>query len=144
LARFGIVGAIAYVVDAGGYNLLVYGPGHLMAAIPVRAGAVSWAASVLVAWLGSRYWTFARRRGASKRRELLLFVLVNLAGLAVTTVCLYVSRWVLNFDGAFADNLSRNIIGVGLGTILRYVLYKTVVFRGSDSQTPADQVLAGR
>jgi putative flippase GtrA len=107
-----------------------------MASIPVRAGIVSWAASVLVAWLGNRYWTFASSRSASKNRELALFVLVNIAGLGFTTVCLYVSRWVLGFDGPVADNLSRNIIGVGLGTVLRYVLYKSLVFRGRGRPAP--------
>jgi putative flippase GtrA len=138
LAKFGAVGAVAYVVDVGGYNLLVFGPGHVMAGIPVRAGIVSWAASVVVAWLGNRYWTFSQTRRESINRELVLFVLANVAGLGFTTICLYVSRWVLHFDSALADNLSRNIIGIALGTIVRYILYKKVVFTGSRPAAPPE------
>jgi putative flippase GtrA len=137
LARFGTVGAVAFVVDVGGYNLLVFGPWHPLASIPVRAGIVCWAVSVLVAWLGNRYWTFAAHRNAAKGLEATLFVLVNIAGLGFTSAALYVSRWMLHLDSALADNISRNVIGIGLGTIFRYFLYKFVVFRARPARTPS-------
>jgi putative flippase GtrA len=129
LVKFGTVGAVAYVVDAGGYNLLVYGPGHLMASSPVRAGLITSAVAIFVAWLGNRYWTFSATKNQGKTAELAMFVLVNLVGMAITAASLYVSRWVLGFDSVFADNVSRNFIGIGLGTVFRYFAYKFLVFR---------------
>ncbi|MDR1152427.1 MAG: GtrA family protein [Bifidobacteriaceae bacterium] len=129
LATFGAVGGVAYIVDAGGYNLLVYGPGHLMASSPVRASLVCGAVSILVAWLGNRYLTFAATRNKAKTKELIMFVLVNLVGIMIAAGCLYISRWILGYHSLFADNLSRNIIGVGLGTIFRYLCYKFIIFK---------------
>ncbi|MDR1295302.1 MAG: GtrA family protein [Bifidobacteriaceae bacterium] len=128
LVTFGAVGGVAYLVDAGGYNLLIHGPGHLLAASPVRASLLCGTVSILVAWVGNRYLTFAASRSKAKTRELIMFVLVNIVGIMIASGCLYFSRWILGFDSLFADNLSRNIIGVGLGTIFRYFCYKFIVF----------------
>jgi putative flippase GtrA len=130
LAKFGTIGAAAYVVDAGGFNLLTIGPGHLMAAEPVRASLISGAVSILVAWIGNRYWTFSANRNERKTKELIQFVLVNIGGVLIASACLYISRWILDFHSVLSDNLARNIIGVGLGTIFRYLCYKLWVFTG--------------
>jgi putative flippase GtrA len=105
-----------------------------MAAAPARASLLCGAVSILVAWAGNRYWTFASSRAERKLRELALFVLVNIGGILISTGCLYVSRWILGLDSPLADNLSRNIIGIGLGTIFRYLCYKLIVFRARPGQ----------
>ncbi|MDR3201858.1 MAG: GtrA family protein [Bifidobacteriaceae bacterium] len=138
LARFGAVGAIAYVVDAGGYNLLVFGPGQPFAAHPVTAKVLTGVVSTLVAWVGSRYWTFAGKRSDAIGREFAFFILVNVIGVAIAAGCLWVSRWVLDFHTAFADNVAGNFIGVGLGSIFRYISYRYVVFTG-DGPAGKDQ-----
>lgn len=118
------------MVDAGGNNFLVHGPGTLMADQPVRAGLISGALSIFVAWIGNRYWAFSATRNERKAAELFQFVLVNIGGVLIASACLFVSRWVLDYDSLLADNLSRNVIGVGLGTIFRYCCYKFLVFKG--------------
>ncbi|MDO4606737.1 MAG: GtrA family protein [Bowdeniella nasicola] len=128
LIQFGAVGAIAYVVDTGLFNILVYGPGHIMATHPVGAKVISAVVATLVAWVGNRYWTFRHARRSTARWELAMFLLVNLGGIAVAAGCLGFSRYVLNLSGPVADNIAGNIIGVGLGTIFRYLCYRYVVF----------------
>jgi putative flippase GtrA len=138
LARFGAVGGVAYVFDVGGFNLLAYGPGRLLGDNPTTAKIVSGAISVIVAWAGSRYWSFAGKRNDSKGRELALFIAVNVVGVLIAAGCTYVSHWVLDFTSPFADNISGNIVGVGLGTIFRYLCYRLVVFTGNGAPAAAE------
>src|SRR6476469_7463584 len=59
LAKFGVVGSIAYVVDVGLFNLLSdAGSSPLLAGQPLLAKVVSTGVATVVAWLGNRYWTF--------------------------------------------------------------------------------------
>jgi putative flippase GtrA len=137
LGRFGSVGAVAYVVDVGLFNLLRFGPGELLEAKPLTAKALSVAVATVVEWLGNRYWTFADRRTDARGRELLGFALVNLGGLAVGLACLAFSHYVLGLRSPLADNISANVVGLVLGTAFRYVLYQRVVFTGVGDRSAA-------
>ncbi|AEG45138.1 GtrA family protein [Isoptericola variabilis] len=131
IARFGSVGLLAYVVDIGVFNLLRFGPGELLGEKPLTAKVVSVAVATLVAWVGNRYWTFARQRTRRRGRELTLFVLVNLGGMAIAVGCLAVSHYVLGLTSPLADNVSANGVGLVLGTVFRYVMYRRFVFTGA-------------
>ncbi|NTW39264.1 MAG: GtrA family protein [Cellulomonadaceae bacterium] len=131
LIRFGSVGAVAYVVDVGLFNLLRFGPGEVLGAKPLTAKIVSVAVATLVAWLGNRYWTFAGRRTQTRARELIGFAVVNVGGMAIAVACLAVSHYVLGLTSALADNVSANGVGLVLGTVFRYVAYRNLVFTGS-------------
>jgi len=126
LAKFGSVGAIAYVVDLGIFNLIRIG----FDASPILAKVISVAIATLVAWVGNRIWTFKDRRTASRSRELGGFALVNVGGLLIGVLCLWISHYVLGFTSPLADNISGNVIGLGLGTLFRYVAYRRWVFTG--------------
>jgi putative flippase GtrA len=136
LIKFGAVGGVAYVVDVGIYNLLVFGPGDMMGRWPVRAGLISAAIATGVSYLGNRYWTFSKKRSRMPVREIILFIVVNIGGIVIAQACLYFSRWVLDLHTLTSDNISRNIIGVGLGTIFRYLCYKFWVFNKPTAPKP--------
>ena len=140
LARFGSVGAAAFVVDIGLFNLLRFGPGGLLADQPEGAKIASAAVATLVAWLGNRYWTFSTRKSANRMRELAGFVLVNVGGILIGVGCLAFSQRVLGLDSPLADNIAANVVGLGLGTIFRYFAYRHFVFTGEDDppQQPTD------
>ena len=131
LARFGSVGAAAYVVDLGLFNLLRFGPGDLLGHKPLTAKVISVAVSTMVAWLGNRYWTFSDRRSSSRGRELAGFVVVNIGGMVIAVGCLAFSHYVLGLTSGLADNISANGVGLVLGMVWRYVLYKRLVFTGA-------------
>lgn len=131
LARFLSVGGIAFVVDVGLYNLLRFGPGELLADKPITAKVVAALVATLVSWVGNRLWTFAAQRTQHRGRELFLFVVVNGLGLAVGAAPLAFSQYVLHLDGPVPDNVA-NLIGIALGTMLRYVGYKQWVFTGGE------------
>ncbi|PWD52437.1 GtrA family protein [Serinibacter arcticus] len=129
LLRFGAVGGLAFVVDLGIYNLLRL---TIAEDKPIGAKVASVAVATLVAWLGNRYWTFAGRRRSSAPGELLAFVVANVLGLLIAAACLFVSHYVLGFTSTLADNIAGNGIGLVLGTLFRYVVYRRFVFNHAD------------
>ena len=129
LGKFFSVGALAYVVGVGGFNLLVHFESAPLASKPLTASIISGVVSIFVAYLGNRHWTWRDRAKSGARREISLFFLINGIALIFNVVCLAISRYVLGFESALADNIAANIIGVGLGTLFRFWSYRTIVFK---------------
>lgn len=131
-AKFGVVGALAFVVDHGGYNLLVFGlPGGArggpMSASPVLASALATCAAALFSWAGNRYWTYRDRHGEKVTRELALFLAANGVGLAITAGTVFASRHLLGLDSPLSDNTAR-VLGWVLATLFRFYAYRRYVF----------------
>ena len=121
--KFGLVGLVGLVVDVSLFNLLsLSGPGWW--AEPLAAKFLSTSVAIVVNWLGNRYWTFRRDKRSDVVRELIEFVLASVAGMLVTLATLWFTHYVLGFDSLLADNISANIIGLGLGTLVRFALYR--------------------
>ena len=76
VVKFGAVGALAFVVDIGLFNLLRFGlgDGGPLEDKPLTAKIISATCATVVAWLGNRVWTFRHRRRAKAHHELALFV----------------------------------------------------------------------
>ncbi|NJQ01706.1 GtrA family protein [Streptomyces sp. PLAI1-29] len=130
-ARFGTVGALAFVLDNGGYTLLVFGlpggGGGPMRSLPVQASVLATAAATLFSWAGNRYWTYRHRRRENMAWELLLFTAVNVVGIAITAGTVLLSRRLLGFDSVLSDNTAR-ITGWLIATVFRFVAYRGYVF----------------
>ena len=131
MVKFGAVGAVAFLVDVGTFNLLRFGlgDGGPLEHKPITAKILSASLATVVAWLGNRLWTFRHRRRASAGHELALFVAFNLAGMAIALGCLWFSHYVLDLRSARADNISANGVGLVLGTLFRFWAYRLFVFR---------------
>ena len=131
--KFGAVGAIAFVVDVGLFNLLTTDLWMGSGAPPLDghekfAKIISASTATVVAWVGNRYWSFRHRRQSSRGREFLIFVVMNVIAMVIAVACLAVSHDLLGFTSRLADNLSGNVIGIGLGTLFRFWAYRTFVF----------------
>ena len=149
MLKFGMVGAVAFVIDFGGYNLLVYGP-HLRGLLgegdtqgilhdkPLTAKILTATAATLVAWLGNRLWTFRHRRNRQASHELALFVFFNVVAMVIAVVCLGFSRYVLDLHTQLSDNIT-NIVGIGIGTLFRFWTYRKFVFAGDAFVDPIDK-----
>jgi len=141
VAKFGTVGLVALVVDVGTFNLLRYagGEGPLYDK-PLTAKVISVVLATIVAYLGNRFWTYRTRRHQGYMREYVLFFVFNVIGLSIALVCLWLSHYVLGFTSPLADNLSANVIGLGLSTMFRFWSYRTYVFPRFDED---DELKAG-
>jgi putative flippase GtrA len=133
MLKFGTVGAVAFVVDVGLFNLLTTNLWIGTGSPPLDghekiAKIVSASIATVVAWVGNRYWSFRHRRQSSRAREFVTFVLMNGVAMVIAVLCLAVSHDVLGFTSHLADNVSGNVIGIGLGTLFRFWAYRTFVF----------------
>ena len=129
LGKFFGVGLMAYVVALGGFNLLVHIKPAPLESKPLTASILAGALSILVAYFGNRHWTWRDRKWSGARREIVLFFIINIISLSFNVICLAISRYILGFDSAVADNISANVIGVGIGTLFRFWSYRTIIFK---------------
>lgn len=154
LTRFGLVGAVGFVIDVGVFTLLrttVLTP-DAVAAGPLIAKVVSTAVAIAVNWQGNRHWTFREHRGHRIVREGVQFALVSVGGLLIGLACLGVSHYVLGFTSVLADNIAANGVGLVLGTAFRFALYRLWVFAPRPGETddaarpaiPADPAVSAR
>lgn len=135
IAKFGSVGAVAYIVAVGGFNLLVHIKGAPLASKPITASFISGILSILVAYVGNRFWTWKDRPKNKVQREIALFFVINIIGLSISSSCLAISRYILDLHSSLSDNLSANVIGVGIGTLFRFWSYRKWVFPSQESST---------
>ena len=129
LGKFFGVGLMAYLVAVGGFNLLVHLDSAPLKSKPLTASILSGALSILVAYFGNRHWTWRDRKWSGAKREITLFFIINIISLGISVICLAISRYILGFNSILADNISANIIGVGIGTLFRFWSYRTIVFK---------------
>jgi len=138
MLKFGVVGAVAFVIDVGGYNLLVFGPDLLgLNDKPLTARIISATVASLAAWVGNRMWTFRHRRNRQASHELALYMLFNVVAMVISVACLGISRYVLGLETPLADNVT-NIFGIVLGTLFRFWSYRKWVFAGVLDEDPQD------
>ena len=140
LVRFAMVGGIGLVVDVAIFNLLrvtVLSPDVLYEG-PVIAKAISTSIAIMVNWIGNRYWTFGPHRRPRALREGFEFALVSVGGMLIGLTCLWVSHYVLGYTSLLADNISSNVIGLALGTVFRFWLYRVWVFQPRRASAEAD------
>ncbi|ASN23187.1 hypothetical protein LK07_03120 [Streptomyces pluripotens] len=130
-AAFGVIGAVAFVVEFTAFNVLISGASFsskgVLHSAPVAASALATMVAVAVSWLGNRYWTYRDRKDAVAWREVSWFLGINLAGLLVTAAPVYVGHGLLGLDSTWSDNAAR-LMGWATATVLRFTVYRTLVF----------------
>ena len=139
IAKFGIVGAVAYIVDIGVFNLLRHGAFEDR---PLSAKVVSTVLATTVAFFGNRHWTFRHRERTSLHREYVLFFALNAVALAMALGMLGLTHYVMGLTSPLADNISANVIGMAAGTLFRFWAYRRWVFTAPRTDGEPEQVLA--
>ncbi|GLU49593.1 GtrA family protein [Nocardiopsis ansamitocini] len=135
LAKFGTVGALAYVVQIAVTNLYWYAyAGDRQDVLAVLIGqTVGTVCATVVAFLGNRFWTFRHRARSGLLREYALFFALNGVGLLIQLACVWATVSLLGLDGPLARNIAGNVVGVGLGSLFRFWSYRKWVFRTPES-----------
>ena len=130
LARFGAVGAVGFVIDVGLFNLLrstVFEPSHVDGGA-IWAKVVSTTVAIVANWIGNRYWTFRKEARKHPLSEAIEFFVVSIVGLGIQVGSLWISHYALGLTSQLDDNISANIVGLGVATIFRFALYRLWVF----------------
>ena len=131
IIKFCLVGGMNYLVDVSVFNLLMV---SWLSSHPLTSKILAAAVATIFSWVVNRYWTFRNQRTENRLREFIGFAVVNVLGMLPAVICLGISHYLLGFTSLLADNISANVIGLVLGTILRFFLYEHTIFTGtSDS-----------
>lgn len=83
--KFGVVGAVAFVIDYGILMLL----SQVVGWDPLPSSVISFTISLVFNYLASMHFVFERRDDLSRRRELVIFVLLSVIGLAINSACIW-------------------------------------------------------
>ncbi|MFC4531489.1 GtrA family protein [Sphaerisporangium dianthi] len=123
LAKFGIVGAVAFIVDWGTTNLLRYG----VPLGPLTSKTLATVLAATLAYLANRYWTWRHREQTGLAREYFLFFVLNGIGLLISLLIIGFVEYTLKMTDPVSYNISF-FIGTALGTLFRFWSYKKWVF----------------
>ena len=128
--RYIAVGAIGYIVDTGLFNVLSLfvdlGFGEFN---PLANKFVSSLIAIAITYVGNSRWTFKHRTGRPEGvGRVARYGVVNAIGFAIGLASLGYSRYVLGFESLLADNISANVIGVGLALVFRFLANRYWVF----------------
>lgn len=130
--KFGVVGGIGYVIDVSIFNALVIAGQSTGSTAWVfgvlGAKTISTSVAIVFNWLGNRYWVFRAHRRHDVWREFFEFVIVSLGGMVISLAVLWFTHHVLGLRSLLVDNIAANVVGLGLGTIFRFVLYRYWVY----------------
>lgn len=133
--KYLIVGAGGYVADVGLFNLLSLARAQGQIDIdPLVIKTISFLLAVTLTYVLNGRWTFRLRNfrpeGAAR---ILRYSLVSVLGLVITLTPLYISRNVLGLTSLVADNISANVIGVGMAMLFRFTASRLWVFQKAES-----------
>lgn len=130
--KFGVVGLFGYVVDVAIFNaLILFGQSNGNTAFvftPLGAKTVSTLVAIVFNWIGNRYWVFRAHRRRDVWREFVEFFVVSIGGMIIALGVLWFTHHVLGLRSLLVDNIAANVVGLGLGTIFRFVLYRYWVY----------------
>lgn len=131
IVRFLVVGGLATAVSVVGFNALVHGTligSPPMKDQPIPAYVLVNVVAGVVAYLGLRLWAFSHRDVHHAAKSMVRFFTLGVVTMAIPVMCLAVSRYILGLSDVWADNLSGNLVGLGLGTAARFWMFRRYVF----------------
>ena len=105
--KFGVVGALAFLIDYGILMLL----SQVLGWDPVPSSVISFVVSLVFNYLASMRYVFRRREGMSRRREFAVFVVLSVIGLGINVACMWVGTALFG-DGALAVTLTKVVATV--------------------------------
>ena len=84
--KFGVVGAIAFLIDYGVLMLL----SQVIGMDPVISASISFVVSVVFNYAASMRYVFTRRDDISRRREFTIFVVLSAIGLVINEIIMVI------------------------------------------------------
>jgi putative flippase GtrA len=84
---------------------------------------------MLISFYGSRQYAFKNRRPTGPGGGLVNYAIVNFISFVIPMACLWITRNVFGWDGVVADNVSANILGAVLATLVRFWAFRRFVFK---------------
>lgn len=102
VAKFGVVGVIAFVIDYSVLMLL----SQVIGIDPVIAAGISFVVSTVFNYFASMRFVFSHKEGMSRRREFVTFVVLSVIGLGLNEVIMAIGTSMLG-TGAMAVTVTK-------------------------------------
>ena len=138
LSKFGVVGAVALVVNMSVMNVMLVAVKDKQ----IVATIVSTVVATCVAYVGNRYWTYKDRDKIDRRREMIFFFLINGVAAVIEVMFVFISKYGLGQDGQLAVNIAKFAFGMPVGMVFRLYCYRTFIFPEGATEEPKAQAVA--
>ena len=135
--KYAAVSIVATLVAFVLFNWLVHGWGAMdppLASHAVTAYVLANCISMVISYRGTRSWAFKNRKTKHPDGGRTAFVLINLAAMTLPVGCLWFTRNVLGLEDPLSDNIAANVVGLFLGFLARFWLFRKFVFSEDDHQ----------
>lgn len=136
VAKFGTVGAFGFLINVVVFNLCL----QSFQLASVRSGVIATFVAVCFNYVGHRYWTYQHSDKSRVRREASMFLLFSGIGMVIENGVLALSHYGFGFTSSLADNIAKNVIGLGIASVFRFWSFRTWVFR-TDPDSSAGRLL---
>ncbi|MET0872575.1 MAG: GtrA family protein [Paeniglutamicibacter terrestris] len=133
VAKFGVVGGVAFIIDSGIYLWLLHGS---MEDSAVKAKIIAGVVATVFSWVANRFWTFRHRRQANVVREVVMFAIMNAIGLGIAAACVWVTKYWIGLTDTTSVFIAGSVVGLVLGTIFRFFAYRFWVFSAELDEDP--------
>lgn len=131
VAKFGVVGVLNTLIDAGMLNLLSAWSGIYGGTLIILFNSVSFSVAVVNSYFWNKYWTFGSR-DTQYGREFIQFIVVSAIGLGLNTGLVYLLTTFVTPPGGLAPQVWENVakaIAIPLTFAWNFAGYKFIVFR---------------
>lgn len=148
-ARSATTGTVASLVAIGLFNWMVHwdpgsGAGAWLHDHAITAFLVANGLSILLTYALSRWWAFRSRQASGPLGGVPMFFVISVGSLVIPVACLWFSRNVLELSSATSDNVAANGVGLFLGFMTRFALFRSLVFRHDEPPAVSQEQPAPR
>ena len=108
ILKFGVVGALAFLIDLG----LMIALTELLGMDPVLSAAISFVVSLIFNYLASMRFVFSHREDMSQSQEFVIFVALSVVGLLINELVMWVGSKQLGLDYRLVKVFATGIVMV--------------------------------
>ena len=126
--KFGVVGAIAFLIDYGVLMLL----SQVIGMDPVISASISFDVSVVFNYVASMHYVFTRRDDISRRREFTIFVILSAIGLVINEIIMVIGVNVLG-DSALMVTITK-LVATAIVMVWNFVSRKKWLDAGDSAE----------
>lgn len=126
--KFGVVGALAFLIDYGVLMLL----SQVIGMDPVISASISFVVSVVFNYVASMHYVFTRRDDISRRREFTIFVILSAIGLVINEIIMVIGVNVLG-DSALMVTITK-LVATAIVMVWNFVSRKKWLDAGDSAE----------
>jgi putative flippase GtrA len=130
--QFAVIGGLGFILDTAIFNLIfIMTEPHK----PIVAKFISTIVAIIFNWIGNRKFAFTEKTSKKAHHEFFQFAIATLSGLVISLGI----TWGVNYpmkdaytwvsSNLLLINNIANVVGLVLGSISKYILYKHWVFK---------------